>query len=212
LKNSPNSGNTTTEEKYQNKIKVKMKKFILSSILLILSSAIFAGNDFACSKMNNKRGLGYGAMYGSFYALGYNDARKKKTDKEFNKVMKKLRKYIKAGCKKDPKSNIVTLFRKGIKSGFATSDFSKRALKKPKFDTILYKLSGGADRNTRDCVKINLTDDLVQIIKSKSYELEKICGKNCKKYKRKDLRKIFKKSEGIKFDKEIKLAYKKCKL
>ena len=189
-----------------------MKKIILSSIFLILSSAIFAGNDFACSKMDNKMGLGFGAMYGAFYALGYNDARNKKIDKEFNEVMKKLVKYIKAGCEKDPKSNIVTLFRKGIKSGYATSDFSKRELKQPKFDIILYKLSGGADRDTRECVKINLTDDLVQIIKSKSYELEKVCGKNCKKYKRKDLRKIFKKSEGIKFDKEFKLAFKKCKL
>ena len=189
-----------------------MKKCILSSILLVLSSAIFAGNEFDCRKMNNKKGLGYGAKYGAFYALGYNDARKKMTDKEFNKVMKKLRKYIKAGCEKDPKSNIVTLFRKGIKSGYATSDFSKRALKKPKFDTILYKLSGGADRDTRECIKINLTEDLVKIIKSKFYELEKVCGKNCKKYERKDLRKIFKKSEGIKFDKEFKLAFKKCKL
>ena len=188
-----------------------MRKIILSSVFLILSSPIFAGNEFDCRKMNNKRGLGYGAKYGAFYALGYNDARKKKTDKEFNKVMKKLRKYIKAGCEKDPKSNIVTLFRKGIKSGYATSDFSKRELKQ-QFDMILYKLSGGADRNTRECVKINLTEDLVQIIKSKSYELEKVCGKNCKKYKRKDLRKIFKKSEGIKFDKEFKLAFKKCKL
>ena len=188
-----------------------MKKIILSSIFLILSSAIFAGNDFACSKMDNKRVLGYGAMYGAFYALGYNDARNKKIDKEFNKVMKKLVEYIKAGCEKDPNSNIVTLFRKGIKSGYATSDFSKRELKQ-QFDMILYKLSGGADRNTRDCVKINLTEDLVQIIKSKSYDLEKVCGKNCKKYKRKDLRKIFKKSEGIKFDKEFKLAFKKCKL
>ena len=44
------------------------------------------------------------------------------------------------------------------------------------------------------------------------YELENICGKNCKKYKRKDLRKVFKKSESIKFDKEFKLAFKKCKL
>ena len=51
-----------------------------------------------------------------------------------------------------------------------------------------------------------------QIIKSKSYELEKVCGKNCKKYKRKDLRNIFNKSEGIKLDKEFKLAFKKCKL
>ena len=189
-----------------------MKKFILSSILLILSSAIFAGNEFDCRKMDKKSALSYGAMYGAFYALGYNDARNKRTDKEFNKVMKKLRKYIKAGCEKDPKSNIVTLFRKGVKSGYATSDFSKRALKKPKFDTILYKLSGGADRDTRECIKINLTEDLVKIIKSKSYELEKICGKNCKKYKRKDLRKVFKKSESIKFDKEFKLAFKKCKL
>ena len=189
-----------------------MKKIILSSIFLVLSSAIFAGNDFACSKMDKKRALSYGAMYGAFYALGYNDARKKKTHKEFNEVMKKLLKYIKAGCEKDPKSNIVTLFRKGIKSGFAASDFSKRELKPPKFDLILYKLSGGADKNTRECVKINLTEDLVQIIKSKFYELEKVCGKNCKKYKRKDLRKIFKKSEGIKFDKEFKLAFKKCKL
>ena len=189
-----------------------MKKIILSSIFLILSSAIFAGNDFACSKMDNKRALGYGAMYGAFYALGYNDARNKKIDKKFDEVMKKLVEYIKAGCEKDPNSNIVTLFRKGIKSGYATSDFSKRELKKPKFDTILYKLSGGAERDTRECVKINLTDDLVQIIKSKFYELEKVCGKNCKKYKRKDLRKIFKKSEGIKFDKEFKLAFKKCKL
>ena len=188
-----------------------MKKIILSSIFLILSSAIFAGNDFACSKMNNKRGLGYGAVYGAFYALGYNDARNKKTDKEFNKVIKKLMKYIKAGCEKDPKSNIVTLFRKGIKSGYATSEFSKKELKQ-QFDMILYKLSGGADRNTRECVKINLTEDLVQIIKSKFYELEKVCGKNCKKYERKDLRKIFKKSEGTKFDKEFKLAFKKCKL
>ena len=106
-----------------------MKKIILSGIFLILSSAIFAGNDFACSKMDNKRVLGYGAMYGSFYALGYKDARKKETDKEFNEVMKKLLKYIKAGCEKDPKSNIVTLFRKGIKSGYAASDFSKRELK-----------------------------------------------------------------------------------
>ena len=189
-----------------------MKKIILSSIFLILSSAIFAGDDFACSKMDKKKALGYGAMYGAFYTLGYNDARKKKTDKEFNEVMKKLLKYIKAGCEKDPKSNIVTLFRKGIKSGFAASDFTKRELKPPKFDIILYKLSGGADRDTRECVKINLTDDLVQIIKSKFYELEKVCGKNCKQYKRKDLQKIFKKSEGIKFDKEFKLAFKKCKL
>ena len=189
-----------------------MKKIILSSIFLILSSAIFAGNDFACSKMDNKRGLGSGAMYGTFYTLGYNDARNKKIDKEFNVIMKKLVEYIKAGCKKDPNSNIVTLFRKGIKSGYSASDFTKRELKQPKFDIILYKLSGGADRDTRECVKINLTDDLVQIIKSKSYELEKVCGKNCKKYKRKDLRKIFKKSEGTKFDKEFKLAFKKCKL
>ena len=191
-----------------------MKNIILSSIFLILSSAIFAGNDFACSKMDKKRVLGYSArtMYGFFYALGYNDARNKKTDKEFNKVIKKIRKYIKVGCEKDPKSNIVTLFRKGIKSGYAASDFTKRVLKQPKFDRILYKLSGGADRDTRECIKINLTDDLVQIIKSKSYELEKVCGKNCKKYKRKDLRNIFKKSEGIKFDKEFKLAFKKCKL
>ena len=189
-----------------------MKKIILSSIALILSSATFAGNEFDCRKMNNKKGLGYGAKYGAFYALGYNDARKKMTDKEFNKVMKKLRKYIKAGCEKDPKSNIVTLFRKGIKSGYATSDFSKGALKKPKFDTILYKLSGGADRNTRECIKINLTEELIQIVKSKFNELEKICGKNCKRYKRKDLREIFKKSEGTKFDKEFKLAFKKCRL
>ena len=189
-----------------------MKKIILSIIFLILSSAIFAGNNFACSKMNNERGLGNGAMYGTFYSLGYNDARKKKIDKEFAEVMKKLLKYIKAGCEKTPKSNIVTLFRKGIKSGYATSDFLKRELKQPKFDIILYKLSGGADRDTRECVKINLTDDLVQIINSKFYELEKVCGKNCKKYNRKDLRKIFKKSEGIKFDKEFKLAFKKCKL
>ncbi len=189
-----------------------MKKIILSSIFLILSSVIFAGNDFACSKMNNKRALGYGAMYGAYYALGYNDARNKKIDKKFDEVMKKLLKYIKAGCEKDPKSNIITLFRKGIKSGYATSDFSKRELKQPKFDIILSKLSGGAERNTRECVKINLTEDLVQIIESKFYELEKVCGKNCKRYKRKDLRKIFKKSEGIKFDKEFKLAFKKCKL
>ena len=181
-------------------------------MFLILSSTIFAGNEFDCRKMNNKRGLGYGAKYGAFYALGYNDARNKKIDKEFDEIMKKLVKYIKAGCEKDPNSNIVTLFRKGIKSGYATSDFSKGAVKKPKFDTILYKLSGGADRNTRECVKINLTDDLVQIIKSKSYELEKVCGKNCNRFKRKDLRKIFNKSEGIKFDKEFKLAFKKCKL
>ena len=188
-----------------------MKKIILSSIFLILSSAIFAGNDFTCSKMDNKRSLGYGAMYGSFYVLGYNDARNKKIDKEFGEIMKKLVEYIKAGCEKDPNSNIVTLFRKGIKSGYAASDFSKRAFKQ-QFDMILYKLSGGADRNTRECVKINLTEDLVQIIESKFYELEKVCGKHCKRFKRKDLRKIFNKSEGIKFDKEFKLAFKKCKL
>ena len=188
-----------------------MKKIILSSIFLVLSSAIFAGNDFACSKMDNKSVLDYGAMYGSFYALGYNDARNKKIDKEFDEVLKKLVEYIKAGCKNDPNSNIVTLFRKGIKSGYATSDFSKSELKQ-QFDMILYKLSGGADRNTRECVKINLTEDLVQIIESKFYELEKVCGKNCKSFERKDLRKIFNKSEGIKFDKEFKLAFKKCKL
>ena len=188
-----------------------MKNIILSSIFLILSSAIFAGNDFACSKMDNKRVLGYGAMYGAFYELGYNDARNKKIDKEFGEIMKKLVEYIKAGCEKDPNSNIVTLFRTGIKSGYATSDFSKRELKQ-QFDMILYKLSGGADMNTRECVKINLTEDLVQIIESKFYELEKVCGKNCKRFKRKDLRKILNKSEGIKFDKEFKLAFKKCKL
>ena len=180
----------------------------------MLSSAIIAGNDFSCSKMDNKRVLGYRArtMYGFFYALGYNDATSKKIDKEFDAIIEKLVEYIKAGCKNEPNSNILTLFRKGIKSGYATSDFSKRKSKQPEFDIILYKLGGGADRDTRECVKINLTDDLIQIIKSKFYELEKVCGKNCKKYKRKDLRKIFKKSEGIKFDKEFKIAFKKCKL
>ena len=191
-----------------------MKKIILSSIFLILSSAIFAGNDFACSKMDKKRVLGYSArtMYGFFYALGYNDARNKKIDKEFNEIMKKLVEYIKEGCKKDPDSNIVTLFRKGIKSGYAASDFTKRKLKQPKFDIIMYKLSGGADRNSRECVKINVTEDLVQFIESKFDELEKVCGKNCERYKKKDLRNIFNKSEGIKLDKEFKLAFKKCKL
>ena len=189
-----------------------MKKIILCSILLIISSTIFGRNDFACSKMDNKRVLSYGAMYGTFYTLGYNDARNNKIDKEFGTFMKKLTKYIKAGCEKNPNSNIVTLFRKGIKSGYATSDFSTRVFKKPEFDVILYKLSGGADKNTRECVKINLSEDLVQLIKSKSVELEKICGKSCKRYKRKDLRNIFNKSEGIKFDKEFKLAFKKCKL
>lgn len=189
-----------------------MKKILLSSIFLILSSAILAGNDFSCSKMDNKKVLGYGAMYGAFYVLGYNDARNKKIDKEFDEIMKKLVKYIKAGCEKHPNSNIFILFRKGIKSGYAISDFTKREVKQPNFDIILYKLSGGADRSTRECVKINLTDDLVQIIKSKFFELEKVCGNNCKSYKRKDLRNIFKKSEGIKFDKEFKLAFKKCKL
>ena len=162
--------------------------------------------------MDNKRALDYGAMYGAFYALGYNDARNKNIDKEFGEIMKKLVEYIKAGCEKDPNSNIVTLFRKGIKSGYAASDFSKRKSKQPEFDIILYKLSGGADMNTRECVKINLTEDLVQIIESKFYELEKVCGKNCTRFKRKDLRNIFNKSEGIKFDKEFKLAFKKCKL
>ncbi len=32
---------------------------------------------------------------------------------------------------------------------------------KANIDTILYKLSGGADRDTRECIKINLTEDLV---------------------------------------------------
>ena len=189
-----------------------MKFFFWSSIFLTLSSAIFAGNDFACSKMNNKRDLGYGAMYGAFYALGYNDASKNKVDEKFAKYIKKLQKYIMVGCERYPDLNIVTLFRKGIKSGYTISDFSKRELKKPKFDTILYKLSGGADRNTRECVKINLTEELVKIIESKSYELEKACGSSCKRYNRKDLRNIFDKNEGIKFDKEFKLAFKKCKL
>ena len=89
-----------------------MKKIILSSMFLILSSTIFAGNEFDCRKMNNKKGLGYAAKYGAFYAIGYNDARKKMTDKEFNKVMKKLRKYIKAGCEKDPKIKYCNLIQK----------------------------------------------------------------------------------------------------
>ena len=189
-----------------------MKEIIFCSILLILSPSIFAGNDFACSKMDDKKFFNYAAMYGTFYTLGYNDARNRKIDKKFDVILKKIAKYIKSGCEKNPNSNIVTLFRKGIKTGFATSDFSKRELKQPKFDVILYKLSVGADRNTRECLKINLSEDLVKIIKSKSDELEKVCGKNCKRYKRKDLRKIFKKSEGLKFDKEFKLAFKKCKL
>ena len=189
-----------------------MKKIIFCTILLMLSSTIFGGNDFACSKMDNKRLLSYGVMYGAFYSLGYNDARNNKIDKEFDAIFTKIVKYIKAGCEKYPNSDIVTLFRKGIKRGYSTSDFKKRELKKTKFDIILYKLSGGADINTRECVKLNLSEDLVQIIKSKFDELEKVCGKNCKGYKRKDLRNIFKKSEGIKFDKEFKLAFKKCKL
>ena len=189
-----------------------MEKILLSSIFLILSSAIFAGNDFACSKMDNKKVLDYGAIYGAFYALGYNDAKNKNIDKKFDEIMKKLVEYIKVGCEKYSNLNIVSLFRKGIKSGYSKSDFKKRKLKKTEFDLILYKLSGGADSNTRECVKINLTEDLVRIIKSKFDELEKVCGKNCKRYKRKDLRKIFNKSEGIKFDKEFKLAFKKCKL
>ena len=189
-----------------------MEKILLSSILLVLSTAIFAGNDFACSKMNNKRVLGYGAMHGAFYALGYNDARKKKIDKEFDLVIKKLVKFIKAGCDKYPNSNIISLFRRGIKSGYAVSVFAKKELKQPNIDIILYKLSGGADRNTRECLKINLTEDLVKILESKFDEFEKVCGRNCKRYKRKDLRNIFNKSQGIRFEKEFKLAFKKCKL
>ena len=189
-----------------------MKKIILCSIFLTVSSTIFGGNEFACSKMGNKRLLSYGAIYGAFYSLGYNDARNNKIDKEFDAIIKKLARYIKAGCEKYPNSDIVTLFRKGIKRGYTISDFTKKELKQPKFDVILQKLSVGADINTRECVKINLSEDLIQIIKSKFDELEKVCGRNCKRFNRKDLRKIFKKSEGIKFDKEFKLAFKKCKL
>tara|TARA_B100000579_G_scaffold382985_1_gene352542 strand:- start:80 stop:670 length:591 start_codon:yes stop_codon:yes gene_type:complete len=194
------------------KIKVKIKKIFFSSIFLIMGSGIYAGNDFVCRKMVKKNVLEYGAMYGAFYTLGYNDAKNKKMDKEFDEIMKKIVKYIKTGCEKFPKSNIVSLFRKGIKSGYAKSDFTKREFKQTEFDTILYKLSGGSDIDTRECIKINLTEDLVRIIKTKFNELEKVCGKNCKRYKRKDLRNIFLNNEGKIFDKEFKLAYKKCKL
>ena len=94
-------------------------------MFLILSSTIFAGNEFDCRKMNNKKGLGYGAKYGAFYALGYNDARKKMTDKEFNKVMKKLRKYIKAGCEKNP---IYAPTRTEYLCQFCVSSLQKQAI------------------------------------------------------------------------------------
>jgi len=189
-----------------------MKKLILYSILLIISPSIFAANDFSCSKMDNKNFFNYSAIYGTFYTIGYYDSRNKKIDDEFDAIMKKIATYIKLGCEKSPNLNIFTLFKKGIKSGYAISDFSKREFKQPKFDIILYKLNVKADINTRECLKINLSEDLVQLLKLKFDELEKVCGKNCKRYTRKDLRKIFKKSEVIKFDKEFKLAYKKCKL
>ena len=193
-------------------MKVEMKKIILCNIFWILSSAIFAKNDFACSKMDNKRSIDIGAVYGVFYALGYNDASNKKIDNELDEILNKLVEYIKVGCEKNPNSNIINLFRKGIQSGFVKSDFTKKKFEQNFFDVILYKLSGGADIDTRECLKINLTEDLVQIIESKFYKLENVCGKSCKRYKRKDLRNIFNKSEGIKFDKEFKLAFKKCKL
>ena len=139
-----------------------MKKALLSNIFLILSSTIFAGNDFSCSKMVNKMGQDNGAIYGVFYVLGYNDASNKNIDKEFDEILKKIVEYIKAGCEKTPNLNIIKLFRKGIKNGFVTSDFKNKKFKKHYFDVILKKLSGGADINTRECVKINLTEELVK--------------------------------------------------
>ena len=64
-----------------------MKTIILSSIFLIVSSKIFGVNDFACSKIYNKGVLSYGAMYGAFYSLGYNDARNNKIDNEFEVIL-----------------------------------------------------------------------------------------------------------------------------
>ena len=99
-----------------------MEKIILNSIFLILSSAIFAGDEFSCSKMDNKKLLDFGARYGAFYALGYNDARKNEIDKkrselfreqqfEYNSILKKNNKLnikinnIKNDIKNDIKSN-----------------------------------------------------------------------------------------------------------
>ena len=42
-----------------------MKKIILGAVFF--DSDLFAGNEFDCRKMNNKKGLGYAAKYGLFY-------------------------------------------------------------------------------------------------------------------------------------------------
>ena len=80
--------------------------------------------------MDNKKVFNYGSMYGAFYTLGYNDARDKKIDKEFDTIRKKLTKYIKAGCEKNPNSNKESFFRE------YRYDYFNNLIKKNKYNFI----------------------------------------------------------------------------
>ena len=151
-----------------------MKHIILSSIFVVLSSTIFAG-DFDCSKMDNKMGLGFGAMYGTFYALGYNDAKNKKeiSKRETRKIGEKVMEYIIAGCDNDPNSDIVTLIRKGIKSEYSTSDFPKIELRG--IDKFFIEIDKNfKKRSYRKCMLKPLSDKDIKAFGGWYNDLEKL--------------------------------------
>ena len=117
--------------------------------------------------------------------------------------------YIKAGCENDPNGNLLTLFRKGIKSEYSTSDSPKRVSKAPtsedkRFVIALNKIIPVPG----ECALKNTSPKIRKLFASRFDKLEIECGKKCEG---KGWFKVFSEKELEILGKEMEPMIKKCK-
>jgi len=107
---------------------IKLYILIITSILLFINPS-FAASDFECSKLSEDNfknfAMGFGLSLGILYMVGYNDGKNKNKINFDEKHVDKMKELIIEGCSNNPDSDMLTLFRTGMRDDFNNPNWEK---------------------------------------------------------------------------------------
>ena len=99
-----------------------MKNVLLIFSIIIIGSPSFASSEFDCSRLSEDNFKNFQAVIalslGISYMVGYNDGKNKNKINFDEKYMDKTKELIIEGCSKNPNSDLITLFREGLREDF----------------------------------------------------------------------------------------------
>ena len=195
-----------------------MKNLLLILAMILIGSPSFAASDLECYKLSEKNfknfAMGFGLSLGILYMVGYNDGKNKNKINFDKKHMDKMKELIIEGCSNNPDSDMLTLFRTGMRDDFNNGgkgikpDFKgyKKDLK------IMLELIGGEKEKDLNCFETNISTAFLKEYGPLFEPVITISKSSLsKKEKNKKFKIIFKNHDTKKWAKTLNKLVKKCK-